>query len=202
MNKKFAVILILVMLFVLSSCRGKEKIYMVTYIPEDKDSASVVDIYREFLLAQGHSYDITVYFYLSDLCFEMYKVQNIEIGDGDTSVILSAVNDEGGLTWRVSLSDTVITSGLRTDGYIGGLTIDNPNLSLSGYIFGIGKEKFDMEEGKEYVLTYVAYFPGSRIEASAANGFLGWENMEDEGKADFIRGFTASYVITVKLSGE
>lgn len=207
MKRITAVLMLIAIVMSLVSCAQPEPVRNhVTYeqLPEyDRIMNGLSNKQIEkFVLAPG-AYDISTALYKDGALVE-------ELGG-----IRGAKDDAG----NDAESDLYIsaTAGMRdaTDGlgidpmqfgvsFRGGTYIKPPYVIEDARSFGstqgVGREDFDVEPGKEYVLMYRAYKAGDKMETSYDDAFLNWDDAEK--RVEQLSYFDYAYVVTIRLSGD
>lgn len=193
MKKIIIILLLLASMIHLQSCQFIKSKYTVERIPLSKDEQRIADlagyIVEKFTFEKDRVYDINIY---------LYKDNSIEITGaafgvdtkGEAGTILIGGRTEGNtsFSWSFSDSGVIIKSAA--------IEIDDDREFMK--IVGVGQEKFTMEEGKEYVLIFVAFKEGNQISTATTEPFITWDSVDD--KAAALAEFDYAYIVTVRLS--
>lgn len=192
MKKLIVVFLSLISITFLSSCQAKTN-NTVERLPlseaEQKIAELTSDIVEKFILDKDRVYDINIYLYKDNQIENNGGVLGIDTKGKDETVLISGRKDgEIGFAWNISCSGSIAKSPA--------IEINDDKAFMM--VYGIGQEKFEMAEDKEYVLIFVAYKEGNQMRNSIADVFYTWDTIDD--KAEALAEFSYAYIVTVKYS--
>jgi hypothetical protein len=146
-------------------------------------------IMENFTFEKGRQYDIAMYLYQSGSVKMDRGHWAFETGVDDETIRLCGTKEGNiGIEWSIKQGGT--TSMFET--------LEKPDDEKAFVtVSGIGREKFVMEEGKEYVLAYVAHAEEAKS-ASATDPFIAWDTIND--KAEALAEYSYAHVVAVQLS--
>jgi hypothetical protein len=147
------------------------------------------EILENFTFEKGKQYDIAMYLYQNGSVRTDRGQWTFETGEDDETIRLCGTKEGSiGIEWSIKQGDT--TNMFET--------LEKPDDERTFVTTsGIGREKFVMEEGKEYVLAYVAHVDEAQP-APTTDPFIAWDMIDD--KAEALAEYSYAHVVAVQLS--
>lgn len=192
MKKLIIIFLSLLSITFLSSCQAKtnntvERLSLSK--AEQKIAELTSDIVEKYVFDKDRVYDINIYLYKDNQIENNGGVSGIDTKGDDETVLISGRKDGNiGFAWNISYSGSIAKYP----------AIDINDDKAFMMVNGIGLEKFEIAEDKEYVLVFVAYKEGNQMSASLTDVFYTWDTLED--KVEALAEFSYAYIVTVKFS--